>query len=815
MSTAGEAIKQQVGGVRERHQERTEQRREAEASEAAEAQEQALADLAAAQDALTDDLDAEEVDKTANSLVLAVDRLGTKEDEVFRALEGNTRVFNEAVAAAFRAKTGRSLDEVLSQELRGRDAAEAQAHLSGDRVGGALAALDNAVGATVDEDRVEEVLQGLEPGELAQLRGDPEARAVIDRLGARLRGRDREVFEALLEGDAVRAKAIGLERAMSRLGTDEKAIEEYLADADEAERQAIEKAFAERRAEGGDERGLEDWIRKETGGATEDLGLALLEGDEAAAEAARLKKATRLVGGDKDAVIAAFEGRSDEEREELEAAFSEEYGDDKLDRRLAAKLLGRGDDKERIATLRQDGAIEPVDAIYYALHGVGTDEALVNETLDGLTKADVDALRSEYAAKYGENLDQRIAAELGGRDQFEAELDLEGEATTPEQLLDRARRRDDFERRGLLNSVGRTVVDVTESLGVHSRGEHADRQLMVLEALVEESGELADGASIEDVKRAAGFQEAAMANYAQARDKLGDALATAATVAAGVVMAAASMGTAAPFIAAALAPFVRLAVSGKTADMQEFSCDLIKAQLSAALGSYLTGGAAPTKALKSLTEFVGPGPAREITQKALAGLVKSGAKGALNAALSEENWEEGVGDLVVTVLTEGAREGAGGAASGAAGGVVDQHFGDADGLGERLVHGAVKDAVAGTTASVVEDVVLDGETYDKQGEDVARDLFDAGLSGIEDAVSSVGSALGEERAWKKKILAADDAVEAAQDGPSPEKKRSRVKAARSQRLRLWREARERLSEEEYGRLKADVGRERRSGTGRT
>jgi len=81
-------------------------------------------------------------------------------------------------------------------------------------------------------------------------------------------------------------------------------------------------------------------------GANRDVASKLLEGDAAAANAARMKAASEHWFTDKDAIYKAMEGKSDTDRKTMMADYKKMYGQD-ADKMLDQNLSGLDRDKAR------------------------------------------------------------------------------------------------------------------------------------------------------------------------------------------------------------------------------------------------------------------------------------------------------------------------------------------------------------------------------------------------------------------------------------------------------------------------------------
>ena len=74
-----------------------------------------------------------------------------------------------------------------------------------------------------------------------------------------------------------------------------------------------------------------------------------------------------------------------------------------------------------------------------------------------------DALSREMG--FDMSMEEWVDSELGGTENFEAQLLLRGKPTTPQDFLEIARMRHAFEREGAWNAVGNAFMDTYAALG--------------------------------------------------------------------------------------------------------------------------------------------------------------------------------------------------------------------------------------------------------------------------------------------------------------------------------------------------------------
>lgn len=117
--------------------------------------------------------------------------------------------------------------------------------------------------------------------------------------------------------------------------------------------------------------------------------------------AAQLDKAMAGLGTDETSIYSALTGRTVDERKAIKEAYKRRTG-----RELEADLRDEmsGSELNRALQLLNQGMQQPEDEIYFAVAGLGTDEATIFRVLSELSKdaAALRALEQNYNAKYGD-----------------------------------------------------------------------------------------------------------------------------------------------------------------------------------------------------------------------------------------------------------------------------------------------------------------------------------------------------------------------------------------------------------------------------
>ncbi|RKH12574.1 hypothetical protein D7V97_08015 [Corallococcus sp. CA053C] len=147
-----------------------------------------------------------------------------------------------------------------------------------------------------------------------------------------------------------------------------------------------------------------------------------------------------------------------------------------------------GADRDAVAALLDKGYLTDAEVVQYAVQGVGTDEDALKEVLAGKSREEINAIAEEWAKNNPpsagdtrtpfERFRARIEEELSGREAFDI-LDMVdyGEAVTPREKLERARRREGFEARSsnmfsrstraILGAQTSTLDDEVRALELH------------------------------------------------------------------------------------------------------------------------------------------------------------------------------------------------------------------------------------------------------------------------------------------------------------------------------------------------------------
>ncbi len=444
------------------------------------------------------DAQRENARERAAQVFAAVDGLGTDPAALREALRGASAEQLALIRREYWQLTGgeeggQNMDAVLDLELSGSSEREIMGLIEGgpDHAANQAAALIRGAttGLDTEPEVVREALRGLDDDQRAvlmrELGGDAAAsRLLSDQLGvvdahasmARLRGNEAQA-QALELTDAANGGLIGaLARNAGQEGwnVDTARIDQVAGeiDGDPAARAALEEAMeVESQRDGvgnpGESESLTTLVNRAVEeGAQRNLTNALLEGDDGAADAARIAMATEdhwyenpaVIGGalmvacpvagvayltyraidsevsgrdffdttDTETLMNTMSQRPDENPAEFKArrlhmrqVYNEEYGGqtepvepgrpDAFSRMLDDELTAGSADHALITDLALDGYIEPARMLHFAINGhLGSDTELMRRAFvnprnhEPLTAAEVDQLRTDYAVIGGD-----------------------------------------------------------------------------------------------------------------------------------------------------------------------------------------------------------------------------------------------------------------------------------------------------------------------------------------------------------------------------------------------------------------------------
>ncbi len=597
---------------------------------------------------------------------------GTDEERLLKALDGKTPQQIDALKSEYQDHYGRNLDADVKSELGGSDLRQAESLLEGDQAASDATALHQAMkggtGIGTNESQIFETLEGKSAGEIEEIKQayqDQTGNSLENHLKGELGGAELYRAQGLLNGDTAATDAAKLNEAMkgglTGAGTDEAAVFTALEDKSPQEREAIIKAYDEQYGDGRTGT-LQNHISEEFSGVQADRANALLKGDAAVAEAAKIEQAANGgflgIGTNEDAINSAFEGKTAQERADIETAYNSKYGDlrHELKDELGTNELGK------TTALLERGELTGAEKIYYASAGVGTDEDTIQQTLAGKSKEEVAQLRKNYQQQFGKSLGQTLQGEMGGRDLFDAQMSLKGRPENAHEALEQANERYDFERSGPLNVVSNSVMNTFTD-----KGELLDRNNARANAAYESAMEKGFMTLDEQarVEKLTGFSNMDVNTYREAKDSMADTAGTVAATAASVAVVVGTAGTATPLAVGLMAGVAgagaRVTTSGLISGKGYSSGDALKdAGVGAVDGAFTVAGAGAGNAVAKTV--VG-----SMSRKTLARAGVKNASAELTELTGKELLERSVVKRTLAGATQGGTDGLiGGAAGGAA-----------------------------------------------------------------------------------------------------------------------------------------------------
>jgi hypothetical protein len=395
-------------------------------------------------------------------------------------------------------------------------------------------------------------------------------------------------------------------------------------------------------------------------------------------------------GTDEDAIWSVLSGKSAADIATLSSAFRDNYGRD-LNRVLDDEL-GDGDmNRARELMLGNSQPIvgNPEDAVppggwtpiesamrlHDAVDGLGTDEAAVRATLEGVTKEEIGAIARAYRERYGEDLRSQLDDDLDGRDQFEllnllydhGTLDFQSNPRGAiEQQIWRERAMQKYEGMGSLD-LGFAQKLFHGDFSFESDGERLQRTLNTAEQYLQ-AGDLANAA------RYAGFSQQNVRTLIETKDQAAELAATGAAIVAATTVTLATAGTASPLMVVALSAAASGTAGGVAygaVNPQAGGTEILR-QVGIATATGATG-AVPIGRGATLAASLTDDAAGLAARTGLRTTVRDGvwiggqsglADGVVRTATQSETWENGFGDGLKTVALNGVVTAASGAVTG-------------------------------------------------------------------------------------------------------------------------------------------------------
>ncbi len=538
----------------------------------------------------------------------------------------------------------------------------------GDRVTAASAALVDATTGLGNKGRVEFVLERLAPEEVSlvqeRYRQDhPNGRSLQDWTDRNFKNEARDRVTSLLEGDPQSAQISQMQENLRKRNGNEVLAE--LRSLDPEARKEFVESF-DTQAKDGEK--LQDRIQAALRGTNRDQALALMEGNDARADAVLIQDAVDGLGSNRTKLWRALGSEipdPQERREHLErveAEYDNMYGPEspKRGKSLRARLASElsGEHLERAQFLLGDGEVPAGHQIRYAVSGSkksGQDLARLVEQHgpDKARELYAEATRSQ-AFPSGRSLDDDVQSRLGGRGRFEAKTALLGTPETPEDKVARTVERTRFETKGLGG-----VFTNTDNILVQNT-ERAQEALENLKAARESGDQEAQKEWTLRIDELTGYASEDTEVFRAEKDgatevTAGVAAGVAAAVAIGVTggAAAPAIAVAAGATAGAAANYgVRNVMAGNAYDQGDAMKDLA---IGAVEGLGVKGGAVAGRIVREgLDSKVKSVAANRwlggTLQAAADGAVGGAMLGAADSALGRDTWDDGLGSGLETVV---------------------------------------------------------------------------------------------------------------------------------------------------------------------
>jgi len=565
---------------------------------------------------------------SANSLFKAIDGWGDDEKTVLKTLAGLSPEEIDLVKVEYRRHFGKDLETQMREDMGLGDWKPGDSFEPGgfwtshftDQNEGRIALMMMNKETRVDglrefmleyserawgddEDLIFQTLENMSTEERTKLVSGPEGRDFVERVKEDLADNERHMVDALTLIDPKTGKA-SLNKAaqaaakikiamhgsgagwdFSSWGTDEDDLLKALDGLTPAQVQEAIQYYNEHLSDGA------SFMADIAGDMDSDSSEykvveAESRGDKLAADTFRLDYAADGWGTDEklieETLEAGREGRGGRAKDHLqrlttrfEATFGQEGGEhhDSKGTGQSALQIMLGDEMEGLERVFFEQLAEKGEAdleleLLYSMDGAGTDEERAKKILARVNKMSPEE-RAAFVRRFealsvgvlgvDETLEQWVDSDFSGSEGFEMKLLTMGPPRTPEEYLERARMRYDFERSGVVNSIGNGFMDGLEAMGAHSHGALLNQHMGEMEEMFSPDGKLTNPAAFEDLKELAGWQTQDAKNYREVRDKATDYVVTAIQAIGAVVCMIIPGGQA--FSAAWIAYLVKFAAS--------------------------------------------------------------------------------------------------------------------------------------------------------------------------------------------------------------------------------------------------------------
>ncbi len=570
-----------------------------------------------------------------------------------------------------------------------------------------------------DEDLIFQTLENMSTEERTKLVSGPEGRDFLERVKEDLADNERHMVDALtlidpktgkaeLNKAAVAAAKIkiamhgsGAGWDFSSWGTEEDDLLKALDGLTPAQVQEAIKYYNEHLSDGA------SFMADVAGDMDSDspefkVVEAESRGDKVAADTYRLDYAADGWGTDEklieETLKAGREGRGGRAKDHLqrltsrfEATFGQqggEYHDSKGTGQSALQIM-LGDEMEGLERayfeqLAEKGEADPELELAYSMHGAGTDEERAKKILKEINKLPPEE-RAAFIRRFealsldvlgvDQTLEQWVEGDFSGTEGFELKMLMMGPPKTPEEYLERARMRYDFERSGFVNMIGNGFMDGLEAMGAHSNSSLLNQHMAEIEEMFGPDGKLKNPEAFEELKEVCGWQEQDAANYREVRDKATDYVVTTLQAIGAVVcmiipggqaFGAAWIAYLVKFLASmavtVISMMAKQALGGNGYGWEQAGIDLAQGVLEAAtaglggMREFQKAAAGAMAVAKGVVQEGAKKTFKMVAKEALEEAVTGGAQSLLSAVItSEQVWEGGgEGELFKHLLKETA-----------------------------------------------------------------------------------------------------------------------------------------------------------------
>ncbi len=324
-----------------------------------------------------------------------------------------------------------------------------------------------------------------------------------------------------------------------------------------------------------------------------------------------------------------------------------------------------GVEKAYFTQLAAKGEADPEIELLYSMDGLGTDEERAKKVAQKIYDMSSDeraAFKHRFSTVAGDmygsvqSLDEWIDGDFSGTEGFEMKLLLKGHPEKPEDYLEIARMRWEFER-GAGNGFMNSFMDGLEGLGATSAGEVFANDTARIYSMFDEKGHLRPDVPQEKLEEVAGWQDQTAHNYRETRDQITDAVVNTLQVVGAVVIAVipGCQGITAMIIAnlllAAATTGLKMAMKGNGYGWEDGLMDLATAAVTVATAGI--GGKLGTMAhiaeeagevtgrigafAVKLAEKFGAEGAAKVVARMISESISNGIQGLLNSVLTSED----------------------------------------------------------------------------------------------------------------------------------------------------------------------------------